>query len=503
MASSTKAAATDSNRPRIASRPTTAPTLTSSGGGSDLIPRRATNKVPAPPRRVVLSSILLLGGTILHWQSSRRLSLLLGASSPPLPSSPRTDDGAVTAPMVRDVEGDVKRGEEEGNEEGKSTAPLFYHVSPGSTGSRTLYHAACKVGIPSVHHWSFCVSKTRGIRGVDPSVVRGLHAHFEVVRLYEMAAHCLHRHDNYVRRRLQNDTSTAAAKGMPELCLTTDLDWWTRDLRRHLAEVVDSGLVGLLDTPYAYVAEQVLESANELRKSPTFLAMTERDPVGWAASRSRNHPLLLCKKEHSPEGLGATEFDVIGCANRALDALGREGGERRPPLRFWDAFRFRPPNKTLVPEFQREMEVQMARFQDLYRPRVAYDPDIFGVLSNATGPVSEKDVERDLRSIVRGKKDDNYGAEEGNKEKRQIRRAWREWSARNQDLRRKKEEALTCRGRFMWDMDEDATYEYYHLPKTCGASDGEDWETESHDDARVVPLLPGKYLGYREHFRKQ
>ena len=63
-----------------------------------------------------------------------------------------------------------------------STAPLFYHISPGSSGSRTLYHATCKLGFPSVHHISFCISNSRGIHGVNNTVVKGIHSCVLIIR---------------------------------------------------------------------------------------------------------------------------------------------------------------------------------------------------------------------------------------------------------------------------------------------------------------------------------
>ena len=46
------------------------------------------------------------------------------------------------------------------------------------------------MGFPSVHYLSFCISKTRGIYGVPDNVVHGLRAHYEIMRLYEMALGC-------------------------------------------------------------------------------------------------------------------------------------------------------------------------------------------------------------------------------------------------------------------------------------------------------------------------
>lgn len=203
--------------------------------------------------------------------------------------------------------------------------PLFYHISPGSTGSRTLYHAACNAGFPSVHHKSFCISSNRGVNGVSPKVVEGVRAHLKVLRLYQIAYKCCSYWNKGIIMHDNNSGSGKIAmredgqegKGVIlELCAMS-LDDWARDIQTHLSTVLQSSIVGLFDTPYPLMASQVLNLATKLRDIPPIIAMTERDAASWAKSRSRNHNLMLCKKEFSYEGLGASEFDIIGCVERA------------------------------------------------------------------------------------------------------------------------------------------------------------------------------------------
>ncbi|KAL7553966.1 hypothetical protein ACHAWF_018080 [Thalassiosira exigua] len=299
-----------------------------------------------------------------------------------------------------------------------SNAPLFYHISPGSTGSRTLYHASCTAGFPSVHHKSFCISPANGVGRVDPSAIRGARAHTEVLRLYTMAYRCT------------RDRVRAQKAKIKELC-ETPVDEWAGDLRRRLGDVMGSSVVGLFDTPYPFLAPQVLEMAGELRPN-TVVAMTERDPEEWAWSRGTKHPLLLCREEYSDDFAGASEFDIIGCVDRA------RADHPEETLRFWDVFEYRAKNETDdLESFLGGMERQMERHQERYRPLAEYAPDMFG----DTGmPVAEKDVVRDIRSHM-------FGTEAADRDVKgmRMRRAWQDRYA----------VPLTDRGRFEWTMADD------------------------------------------------
>ena len=221
-----------------------------------------------------------------------------------------------------------------------SDAPLFYHLSPGSSGSRTLYHASCTAGFPSVHHKSFCVSQQRGIEDVSDSVVMGVRSHFELLRLYTLAYECC---------KLHHAKGEEAPK--QKLLCNMPLHTWISNIQTHLTSILQSGVVGLFDTPYPYLAPQLLELAEMCRSAPPIIAMTERNAREWAMSRSKHHALLVCKMEYSYDRLGASEFDVLGCYERAVVA--RRGGNDNatdvngrtntapPPvlhLHFWDIF---------------------------------------------------------------------------------------------------------------------------------------------------------------------
>ena len=248
------------------------------------------------------------------------------------------------------------------------------------------------------------------------------------------------------------------------------LSEWSDSLQSHLKRVVSSGLVGLFDTPYPYLARQVLDLAAASRRTPPIIAVTERDPEGWAASRTRNHGILVCREEHSYEKLGASEFDVLGCAERAHASASNGGGEH-VVLHFWDAFRYRSRTEPVDPAFQKGMERQMRRHQERYLPLATYAPDFFGVHApngQNTKPVKEKDVAVDIRRhILGGKPTQNDKSGDGIQD---LQSKWR----------KRYTQPLTCRGRVEWTMANDTLVEHYHLPKTC--EDGD-------DPGSAIPLI--------------
>ncbi|KAL3808860.1 hypothetical protein ACHAXA_004147 [Cyclostephanos tholiformis] len=396
---------------------------------------------------------------------------------------------------------------------GASDAPLFYHISPGSTGSRTLYHAACASGFPSVHHKSFCISRSRGIDGVRDDVVRGVRSHYEVLRLYDMAYECckLHSRGGMKRSTVDSDDNGDLLFAVDDhdidndhgrrrdLC-STPLREWTDDIRMHLASVIRSGIVGLFDTPYPYLSNQVLALADEYRISRPIIALTERDPKDWATSRLRNHGVLLCRDEYSHEGMGSSEFDIIGCYERASsrdDAAETADDSHRGynatgnsavALHFWDVFWYRSHTSKEDPTLQKSMEYQMMHHQGMYLPMTQFSPDIFGVRSRRSDDegmskltISDKDIAIGIKKHILGGK--NYANGHGVSDER--RKIWRDIYS----------EPLTCRGRVNWNVENDTMEEYYHIPKTCvdGLLSSTEKKDAKHIDSSefiMIPLIP-------------
>ena len=353
--------------------------------------------------------------------------------------------------------------------------PLFYHISPGSTGSRTLYHAACNAGFPSVHHKSFCISSNRGVNGVPSKVVEGVRAHLQVLRLYQIAYKCC---SYWKKGIIIQDNSGSGKIVMKEdgeedgavildLCAMS-LDDWARDIQTYLSTVLQSSIVGLFDTPYPLMATQVLELTAKLRDTPPIIAMTERDEVSWAKSRSRNHNLMLCKKEFSYEELGASEFDIIGCVERARSStMDTQGGNKSEVLHFWDVFEYRSRFDEVGDEFRKGLERQMEHHQSIYRPIADYTPNFFGssVLNESEHTptpkrkvvVTEKQVKYDIQRLVLLQKGRGGGMPSESVNNTQT-------TLLSKKLYKK---PLTCRGSVQYEILNDTFTELYDHPKAC------------------------------------
>lgn len=377
----------------------------------------------------------------------------------------------------------------------------------------TLYYNnahSCKSGFPSVHHKSFCISQRRGIRGVADEVVRGVRSHYELLRLYELARGCcslwskgklrttvpangtsatLDRGIHYHNDTRDNRTSEVAQR----LC-HMPLPDWTASIASHLASVLQSGLVGIFDTPYPYLAPQVLALANDWRTTAPIIAMTERNPKKWALSRSRNHSIMVCREEYALDGLGASEFDVVGCVTRAHDkasaSVGDQGRGWHAPLglHFWDVFQIRSRKGDIDPTFQRGMERQMTRHQGLYLPLSQYAPDIFSVhpsphANNKSEPIEEKEVAGDMRRYILGGKLSHGNSSNNTHNTTNVETLQSKWRERYST-------ALTCRGRVDWEITQDSLHEHYHLPKTCKVATSKTGNFLDINSEAMVPLIP-------------
>ena len=353
-----------------------------------------------------------------------------------------------------------------------SNAPLFFHISPGTSGSTFLYHATCTAGFPSVHHKSFCISQHRGIENVSEVVVEGVRSHFELIRLYSLAYECCRKLHTTKGRGKKNTIKHITQLLQKQKLCSMPLYDWISEVQRHLISVLQSGLVGLFDTPYPYLAQKVLELAKKWRTTPPIISITERNPKEWARSRIKNHGLLVCKTEYSYEGLGASEFDVLGCYERAIQiatttAVARRGSDNdantttiNPSAvhHFWDIFQYRSrvvDDNDVDPTFQLGMERQMRHYQQVYSPVADYAPDMFGVHSTSSSRLEEDDVVADIQQLIlAGKGDDDNINDDSTSG---LRLHWRNEYTK----------PLTCRARVNWDLDNDTLWEFYHRPKTC------------------------------------
>ena len=370
-----------------------------------------------------------------------------------------------------------------------SDAPLFLYISPGTTGSTFIYHSSCIAGFPSVHHKSFCISQRRGIGNVSESVVEGVRVHFKLIRLYSLATECCKLHGRARKGTARNTTTNnnndkAKSQFTPkqeQLC-SMSLHTWVSEIHERLTSILQSGVVGLFDAPYPFLVPKVLQLAKELRSTPPIIAMIERNPREWAISRNKNHGLLVCKTEYSYGGLGESEFDLLGCYERAMQvkaaaaaAAGRGSNAtsdtdnspaataRSVVHNFWDIFQYRSRAVTetnIDPTVQLGMERNMKHHQDVYLPKADYAPDMFGVHSSVSSSSSstlrlkEEDVVADIRQLVLARKSKDDMNDDTIEE---LRLQWRDDYT----------ESLTCRARVNWDMANDTLVEFYHIPKLC------------------------------------
>lgn len=299
---------------------------------------------------------------------------------------------------------------------------------------------------------------------MSKEVVAGVRAHYQILRLYSLAGECCKLwNKGRVNDPIDDDVDMTA---MLRLCITP-LDEWADRLQHHLRRVLQSGLVGLFDTPYPYLAPQVLDMAKQWRTS-TVIVMTERDPMSWAKSRTK-HGLLLCRAEYSYNRLGSSEFDILGCIDRAYksnDMTIRTNYDSKTQntatLRFWDVFRYRSHHDDVDPEFRAGLERQMEYHQTMYLPLAMYTPDLFGVKNNKSatdelnsfhGHMNEKDISAEIRRHIQSASKSSW---------------YHEYNV-----------SLKCRGRVNWEMKNDTFIELYHLPKTC----------EFMEDVDMIPLM--------------
>jgi len=319
-----------------------------------------------------------------------------------------------------------------------SSAPLFFHLSPGSSGTKTLNHAACRKGFPSVHHLAYCVSQDKGIHGVDDDVVQGLQSHLHIMRLYEIARRCCKYHEMGKIHVQQGEEEGAAAillttknnetSTETELC-STSLGDWKDDVLHHLKKLIQSGIVGLFDTPYPYLSEQILGLSKRYRASSPIVAMTNREATSWANSRFK-HELLFCRHEFSYMQLGASEFDILGCIDRAFHS----SSSASPPVHFWQVFHTEKYIESDV--LKQGMVRQMNHFQEIYTPIANYSPDMFGNVSN---PITDEEFETDIQDLILNREGEYQS----------------EWQDRY------KPKTTGCGGRAMWNMRNDRFVETY------------------------------------------
>jgi hypothetical protein len=233
-----------------------------------------------------------------------------------------------------------------------------------------------------------------------------------------------HNHHHHTFAVLNKDSSV---EQIQQIChANMNMLTWVTNLQIQLEIVIQSGMVGLFDTPYPLLASQIINMSQLWRSTPIIISMTERQPKEWSDSRIRNHEMLLCKEEYSYNQLGASEFDLIGCYERAViahnnnnnnntDIIKGGGSSSNIVLHFEDVFYYHyhkqeddvvdVKSSTAVAILRRGMERQMQHHQEFYLPLTTYSPDIFNVHSSTTTmkkKITEADMSKDVRKHILG-----------------------------------------------------------------------------------------------------
>ena len=209
--------------------------------------------------------------------------------------------------------------------------PIIFGLSPGTTGTHTHFKAACRLGLPSIHHMTYCASPHHGGQGIPPRVMDGLKAHANVMRLNDLSYKCT------MGEKAKEKSNKYYKWKRAKIC-NMDVRDWEMQTKGNLTALLGSSLVGLFDYPYPNMADYILETIPKVRGEdfrPTFL-YTKRDPAQWTSSRLK-HGFLLCKEDytdieiklnstressasahHGKAPLYLSEFNIFECIERAV-----------------------------------------------------------------------------------------------------------------------------------------------------------------------------------------
>jgi Sulfotransferase domain len=178
--------------------------------------------------------------------------------------------------------------------------PLIVGAGMGSTGTRSLHYACCKLGIPSLHYKMYCPSPADDHN--HSSNNNNLH-HVLLREHQRQAIEAFHQMRD-LQYHNQKINATLVTK-----------------LKRHVAQIVTSSsssssssssgiiqqVVAIHDTPFPQMLSFILQIAQE-QDIPVIILLTERDSREWIQSRSKHamEPSLICKDSNHA-------FDIIAC----------------------------------------------------------------------------------------------------------------------------------------------------------------------------------------------
>lgn len=311
-------------------------------------------------------------------------------------------------------------------------SPIVFGMSPGTTGTHTLFMAACRLGLPSIHHTSFCASPpSKDLSGVSQQVIDGLQAHAHVFELNELAYKCT------MGAKAKDATSKYYKMFHSNVC-NMDVRDWAAQTQGNITKLLTSGIVGLFDYPYPNMIDFILNTIPKVRGEtfqPT-LIYTKRESNQWRISRLK-HGFLLCKEDyiesklnntqeissansyHGKVPLYLTEFNIFECIDRAVskstsdmtlsDVFEYESNKQKTP----DGKKIKYFIKRKRPGLYHALQSSYEWHQQHYSVMAQYTPGFFGVDSpkladadNRVQPkrekIDDKEVAQNILSVLKG-----------------------------------------------------------------------------------------------------
>jgi len=192
------------------------------------------------------------------------------------------------------------------NDSGMGTEPFIFGAGHGTTGTRSIYKAACALGFPSVHWESDCRSKKST---VDEE--RGLQAHAKAVRAWDHITIC------------------ASSRNVTEACRVEQMARSIAQMKESLSVMINSGGVrSSHDTPYPFLSSYCKDLQQQQGQNVVFMT-SERSPDEWSIRRITEHnSSLVCRDfvmplwrpTHFDEEYGALDLDK--CFELAMQRQG-------------------------------------------------------------------------------------------------------------------------------------------------------------------------------------
>jgi hypothetical protein len=204
--------------------------------------------------------------------------------------------------------------------------PMILNLGQGTTATRSMFHAACRLNLPSVHWTTYCKKRSRADEATQVSQQRVEDAHGRVIGIYA--------------QQMQWCMEMERA----ECSIEKTIDIFD-NLKQAMRDVIRSGgAVVLMDTPYTRMLPFLIREIKDITGLAPVLLLSEREPHKWSERRfdESEHVEVLCRttfsssSNHADEELSTSTsifdpFDLEHCLSQALQ-------QQPPPTKFSDVF---------------------------------------------------------------------------------------------------------------------------------------------------------------------